>query len=65
MSTLNERAWRLCDDMVAEAASLGIAVHTLACGTRIIDCGVKAAGSVEAGLRLAEVCMAGIGTCKP
>ena len=28
---------------------LGIAVRTLACGTRLIDCGVNAAGSIEAG----------------
>ena len=42
-------------------SELGIAVSTLDCGTRIIDCGVKAAGSIEAGRRLAEVCMAGLG----
>jgi methenyltetrahydromethanopterin cyclohydrolase len=65
MSTLNERAWQLCDAMVADAASLGVVVHTLNGGTRIVDCGVKATGGVEAGLRLAEVCMAGIGTCQP
>jgi methenyltetrahydromethanopterin cyclohydrolase len=62
MSSLNERAWQLCDAMVADADSLGIAVQMLDCGTRLIDCGVKAAGSVEAGLRLAEVCLAGLGT---
>jgi len=60
MSTLNERAWKLCDAMVADAESLNIAVHTLECGTRLIDCGVKAAGGVEAGRRLAEVCMSGL-----
>ena len=47
--------------MVADADELGIAVSTLDCGTRIIDCGVKAAGSIEAGRRLAEVCLAGSG----
>ena len=62
MPTLNERAWKLCDAMVAEADRLGIAVHTLDCGTRLIDCGVKAAGGIEAGRRLAEVCLAGLGT---
>ena len=61
MPTLNERAIELCDAMVADADALGIAVSTLDCGTRIIDCGVKAPGSIEAGLRLAEVCMAGLG----
>jgi methenyltetrahydromethanopterin cyclohydrolase len=61
MPTLNERAYELCNAMAAEAEQLGIAVSTLACGTRIIDCGVKAPGSLEAGRRLAEVCLAGLG----
>ena len=41
MPTLNERAHELCNAMAADADKLGIAVSTLACGTRIIDCGVK------------------------
>jgi len=61
MSTLNERAWQLCDAMVADAEQLGIRVATLGCGTRIVDCGVAAAGSIEAGRRLAEVCLSGLG----
>jgi methenyltetrahydromethanopterin cyclohydrolase len=47
--------------MVADADELGIAVSILDCGTRIIDCGVKAVGSIEAGRRLAEVCLADLG----
>jgi len=62
MTTLNERAYELANAMAADAEALGITVSTLECGTRIIDCGVKAAGSIEAGRRLAEVCMAGLGT---
>ena len=62
MPTLNERAHELCDAMVADADSLGIAVSTLPCGTRLIDCGVKAPGSIEAGRRLAEVCLSGLGS---
>lgn len=64
MPTLNERAHELCDAMAADAASLGIAVSALPCGTRVIDCGVKAPGSIEAGLRLAEVCLSGRGTAE-
>ena len=60
MPTLNERAHELANAMAADTDRLGIAVHTLPCGTRIIDCGVKATGSVEAGVRLAEVCTAGL-----
>jgi methenyltetrahydromethanopterin cyclohydrolase len=62
MSTLNERAHELCNAMAADADSLGIAVSTLTCGTRILDCGVKAPGGTEAGRRLAEICLAGLGT---
>ena len=61
MKTLNEMACQICDAMAANAGALGIAVSTLECGTRIIDCGVKVAGSREAGLRLAQVCMSGLG----
>ncbi len=61
MQTLNERAFELCNAMVADANALGIAVSTLDCGTRIIDCGVNAPGSEKAGLRLASVCMSGLG----
>jgi methenyltetrahydromethanopterin cyclohydrolase len=61
MPTLNERAHDLCIPMIAEAETLGIAVSTLRCGTRIIDCGIKAAGSLEAGRRLAEICLSGQG----
>jgi methenyltetrahydromethanopterin cyclohydrolase len=62
MPTLNDRAWQLSDAMAADADSLGIGVHTLAAGTRIIDCGVEAPGSLEAGRRLAEVCLSGQGS---
>ena len=62
MTTLNERAHELANAMAADAEALGITVSTLACGTRIIDCGVKAPSCMEAGRRLAEVCLAGLGT---
>ena len=64
MPKLNERAHELCDAMVADADQLGLIVSTLPCGTRIIDCGVKATGSIEAGRRLAEVCMSGLADVK-
>jgi methenyltetrahydromethanopterin cyclohydrolase len=64
MPTLNERAWELCDAMVADAEALGVIVSTLDCGTRVIDCGVKVEGGIEAGRRLSEVCLAGLGTVR-
>jgi methenyltetrahydromethanopterin cyclohydrolase len=57
--TLNERALRLADHMAANAAALRIDVHTTDNGARILDCGVKAEGGLNAGLGLARVCLAG------
>ena len=61
MPFLNEHALGHCDSVVAQADSLGVRVETLECGTRVIDFGVKAPGSIEAGLRLATICISGIG----
>src|SRR4051794_36441578 len=61
MLSLNERAHELCAAMVADARKLGVVVNVLPGGTRIVDCGVNAPGSIEAGRRLAEICLAGLG----
>ncbi len=58
---LNARAWALADDMVARAAELRVAARTLGNGARVIDAGVNAPGGLAAGLRLAELCMGGLG----
>jgi methenyltetrahydromethanopterin cyclohydrolase len=59
---LNRRAARLTDALAADAALLGIAATELGSGARLIDCGVAVAGGLEAGRRLAEVCLAGLAT---
>src|SRR5438445_3997914 len=46
--------------MAANAATLRIAVEQIA-GTRVLDCGIKAPGGLQAGLGLARVCLAGLG----
>jgi len=56
--TLNERALRLADQMAASADALRIAVQQAPGGARILDCGVKTEGSLQAGLLLARVCLA-------
>ena len=58
---LNERAAATADAMIADATVLRIATTELDGGTRLIDCGIKAPGGLEAGRRLAEVCMGGTG----
>jgi methenyltetrahydromethanopterin cyclohydrolase len=58
---LNARANELCRQLVVERERLRIAIHTSSGGTRIIDCGIEALGGLEAGRRLAEICMSGLG----
>jgi methenyltetrahydromethanopterin cyclohydrolase len=60
--SLNERAGRLADEMVADAEALRIGVATGALGETVIDCGAHHPGGIEAGLRLAAICMGGLGT---
>jgi methenyltetrahydromethanopterin cyclohydrolase len=59
---LNRRAARLADGLAADAALLGVSATEIAGGASLIDCGVATAGGLEAGRRLAEVCLAGLGT---
>jgi methenyltetrahydromethanopterin cyclohydrolase len=58
---LNDRAVELCTQLVAHRARLRIAVSASPGGTQIIDCGIEACGGLEAGRRLAEICLAGLG----
>jgi methenyltetrahydromethanopterin cyclohydrolase len=49
----------LADYLASQASSLRVAVQTTTAGARVIDCGVKVAGGLQAGLNLARVCLAG------
>ena len=57
--TLNERAMRLADYLAGNALALRIQVHTTTAGARLLDCGIKTPGGLQAGLALARVCLAG------
>src|SRR3954447_7316328 len=59
--SLNERAWRRCDELAADAERTNVTVSQTAGGTRLIDCGVNATGGLEAGRRLAEICLGDCG----
>jgi methenyltetrahydromethanopterin cyclohydrolase len=56
---LNERAQRLADYMATNAPTLRIAAQYTPMGARVLDCGIRAAGGLQAGLNLARVCLAG------
>ncbi len=57
--TLNERAYRLADYVASQAAALRVQVQSSSAGARLIDCGIKTPGGVQAGFHLARICMAG------
>jgi len=59
--SLNERAQRLADYMVANAATLRIGIQQTAAGACVLDCGINAQGGLQAGLGLARICLAGLG----
>ena len=49
---------RLIDD----AAALRLGVETPPEGCTLVDAGIDCAGGIEAGLRIAEICMGGLGS---
>lgn len=61
MVSVNLRAVRIAEQMMSEAEALGLSVHTLGNGARVVDCGVKVTGSLSAGRMFAEACLGGLG----
>ncbi len=59
---LNDSAKRIADGMARDAERLRINVSTGALGETVIDAGSKVSGSIEAGMRMAEAAMGGLGT---
>jgi len=63
--SMNERAAGLVDAMVVDGGALGIEIRALDSGARILDCGARARGGLQAGLGFAEACMGGLGRIDP
>jgi methenyltetrahydromethanopterin cyclohydrolase len=59
--SVNVRASELVDLLVADAGSLKIGVTRGSLGEQLIDAGSRFQGGVAAGLRIAEICMGGLG----
>jgi methenyltetrahydromethanopterin cyclohydrolase len=51
----------LVESLIEDAAALRVDVSKGSLGETRIDCGVKAIGGVEAGRRMAEICLGGLG----
>lgn len=62
---MNDQAGALVDALVADADGLGIEVHALDSGARVVDCGAQARGGLQAGLGFAAACLGGLGRLDP
>lgn len=62
LPSVNKLTNPLVDDLAKNADLLRISVSKLKNGTRIIDAGIDMPGGLEAGRRIAEICMGGLGT---
>jgi len=60
--SVNTRAAALVSELVADAVELKIGVTRGSLGELLIDAGSTAPGSIAAGLRVAEICMGGLGS---
>jgi methenyltetrahydromethanopterin cyclohydrolase len=59
--SINEKAAQLVAGVVEDAAELKVGISRGELGERLIDAGSKSQGSIAAGLRIAEICMGGLG----
>ena len=59
--SLNELAYRVLEELLARPERYGVAVRELASGARILDLGVEAPGGLDAGLKMIEICLGGLG----
>ena len=59
---INARSLPRVERLIAHAEQWRIAVRTTEQGVRIIDAGIATRGSIEAGLEVARICMADLGT---
>lgn len=60
--SINALSGPLVERLVADAATLRLSVSQAAGGARMVDAGAQARGSIEAGRRIAEICLGGLGT---
>ena len=58
MISLNERAHRRVEALLARAEECKVAAHPIEHGGRFVDCGIEVRGGLVAGLELARVCLA-------
>lgn len=62
LPSLNQRAAPLVAALIQDADALRLAVLRDASGATIVDAGIEVAGGIEAGRRIAEICLGGLGS---
>ena len=59
--SVNRLAAPLVESLVAHAEELRLTISRLDNGVRIVDAGIQTTGGIEAGRRIAEICLGGLG----
>jgi len=62
--SVNEKALRLVDKLCDEAEEYGVTAKKTELGATVIDAGIKAKGSFQAGKVITEICLGGLGEAK-
>lgn len=62
--SVNQLSFPLLQALIKDAQALRIGVEKLDNGCTIIDAGINALGGIEAGRRIAEICLGGLGQVK-
>ena len=62
MNSLNSRAAKLCQQVIAQADELRVHVTQCESGATLINCGLNGAGGLQAGRAMAEICLADLGS---
>ena len=59
--SVNQQVQPWLQRLLGQADLLGLQVHTEPGGCRIVDAGISAPGSIQAGMLIAEICLGGFG----
>lgn len=62
--SINAQAAPLIDALIADVAALRLRLDRDPSGCVLVDAGIHARGGIEAGRRIAEICMAGLGAVR-
>ncbi|MCC5795888.1 MAG: methenyltetrahydromethanopterin cyclohydrolase [Methylophaga sp.] len=61
-TSVNAACQPLVEQLVADAEALQLKISFMSNGTRVVDAGIECRGGLEAGRRIGEICMGGLGT---